>query len=100
MSERPRDDIVDFHLAAFNTEVAIAYGYDTKSTPRTPVARFYTEHRAYGSFREVVERRIPWGDERLAELGLTEVGPILGGEEPVRFYLRGLVRVMRDRVDV
>jgi hypothetical protein len=58
-------EIVDFHLGAFDTKVAIAYGYDTHDTPRTPVAMLYTEHRAHTSWTDVEAHRIPFGDVRL-----------------------------------
>lgn len=40
MAERPSGEIVEFTLGAFNNKVAMVTAYDTKGTPRTPVARF------------------------------------------------------------
>lgn len=64
-------EIIDFHLGAFNTELAIAYGYDTNETPRTPAVRLLTEHRAFNSFEEAEAHRIGLNDKRLRRLGLT-----------------------------
>lgn len=105
MSEQDRAPIVDFHLGAFNTEVAIAYGYTTHGTPRTPAVRLYTEHRAHSNWRDVEASRIHWGDERLRKLGLTTLDHALNDQDrydaqPIRFTLRRVARIMRERVGV
>jgi hypothetical protein len=72
MLER-KGEIVDFHLGAFNTEVAIAYGYTTNDTPRTPAALLYAEHRAYANWASIEAHQIFPGDKRLRALGLTSI---------------------------
>ena len=81
MAERQSGEVVEFHLGAFNTEVAMVTAYDTKATPRTPVLRFYAEHRAYANYSEAQERRIYMGDSRLNALGLTAMEHALNDDD-------------------
>lgn len=81
MAERQGREIVEFHLGAFNTQVAMVTAYDTKDTPRKPVERFYAEHRAYAHYGEAQEHRIYMGDSRLNALGLTALEHALNEED-------------------
>jgi hypothetical protein len=90
-----RGEIVDFHLGAFDTEVAIAYGYLTKDTPRTPAVRLYAEHRAYTSWDDVEAHQIDMDDPRITTLGLKAIENAYSDEylwatQPVRHVLRSI----------